>query len=217
MMREKKHRTMKSKVFLSAAMVSFMTAAPAAAHPHVFIDIAYEIRVEQGRIAGVWHQWTFSKEDSAFLVLNLDANQDGIYAEDELMPLAEENAIALADYNYYSDIVLDGEIIRPEPPLGALMRYENERLTLAFYLPLKEPVRPRESFIVDVYDPEIFIAFGTVGENPIRLSAPLEGCTLDYDKGETLQMDVFSDEFLQSLQDMSFAMQFSKKSEITCG
>ena len=213
----KQHKYMNNKAFFPALVVSFGMAAPAVAHPHVFIDIAYEIRVEKGQIAGVWHQWTFSKEDSAFLILNLDTNQDGIYTEEELMPLAEENAIALADYNYYSDMVLDGDIIRPEPPLGAQMRFEDERLTLAFYLPLSEPVMPRQSFIVDVYDPEIFIAFGTVGENPIRLSEPLEGCTLDYDKGETPQMDVFSDEFLQSLQDMSFAMQFSKKSEITCG
>ena len=199
------------------ALSFFAPLQVASAHPHVFIDIAFDIVVEGGKITGVHHHWTFSPEDSAFLVLNLDSNGDGIYGADELQPLAEENALALTELNYYSDMVLDGQFVDPELPQNASMKYENERLTLSFFLPLSEAVRPKNSFIVDVYDPEVFIAFGAMGDKPFAMSAQMEGCSLDYKLGETPQYNVFSDEFMSQIQGADFALQFSKKAEVTCG
>lgn len=202
--------------FCLAGALALVPSA-AVGHPHVFIDIAYEIHIENGAIRGIHHDWTFSREDSAMLILNLDADGDGSLSEQELAPLADENITALAEYDYFSDILLDGERIMPQRPMGASMHHDGERLSMRFYLPLPEPVRPERSFVVDVYDPEIFIAFGTNRAEPFSLSAPLEGCRLEYDLGKTPERDVFSDEFLAGLQDGSFANQFSKRTEVTCG
>lgn len=187
------------------------------AHPHVFIDIAYEVHIKEGMIHGLYHQWTFSEEDTALLLLNMSQNDDGSISEEELAPMAMENVDALDDYQYFSDIILDGELIAPEKPLGASMRVEGNRLVMNFYLAFAEPVRPSESFVVDIYDPEIFIAFSARGQNPIRLSEAIPGCYLEYQIAEAPQYDVFSDDFLSQLQDANFALQFSQRAEIKCG
>lgn len=204
------------KSLFLAGLMGFATLASAYSHPHVFIDVAFDIVIKDGTVQGVHHHWTFSEEDTAFLILNLDANGDGIYQAEELQPLAEENANALTELNYYSDMVMDEAVLTPGLPEQASMVYDNGRLTLSFFLPLLEAQKPKTSFLVDIYDPEVFIAFGVKEAEPFKLQGAIEGCALSYEIGKTPEMDVFSDEYLAGLQNGDFALQFSKKAELKC-
>jgi hypothetical protein len=72
-------------------------AAPALAHPHVWITARAEVAyAANGQVTGIRHAWTFDEAYSAFVTQGLDKNGDGKLAPDELAELAKVNTESLA-------------------------------------------------------------------------------------------------------------------------
>jgi ABC-type uncharacterized transport system substrate-binding protein len=75
---------------LTSFLASFLAlallwAAPALAHPHVWVTARAELLyAADGKVTGVRHAWTFDKAYSAYVTQGLDADKDGKLTPEEL-------------------------------------------------------------------------------------------------------------------------------------
>jgi len=171
---------------------------PADAHPHVFADARAEISFDSdGRVAAVRNVWTFDEAFSAFSIAGLDADGDGRIGPSELQTLAEENMDALAESDFFTQVTAGGSKISADAPRDYSNTLNEGRLTLAFKLPLSEPVEPTRPLSIGIFDPEYFVAFEFPEDAPLSLvDAPL-GCEATLNRPPDLDAETM--EFLAGL------------------
>jgi ABC-type uncharacterized transport system substrate-binding protein len=176
MTREKLHL-----VAALAAVAACGQAAPASAHPHVWITMQSDLVFnDQGRIAAVNLTWTFDDNYAQMALEGLDGDGDGVYSQAELEPLTRENMASLKDYDYFAVVRFAGE----KQAFGAITDYgqiwSNGTLELHFQIPLAKPIDPRAGeFMLKVYDPDFFIAIDYVKDDPVSiLGAMPQSCRL---------------------------------------
>jgi ABC-type uncharacterized transport system substrate-binding protein len=165
--------------FALAALVAL--AAPAAAHPHVFIQARAELVMNaEGQLVAVRHRWTFDEVFSAFAKQGLDRN--GRYTRESLAPLAEVNVTSLSEFGYFTQVRAEGS----EGAIGAPENYWLDHddatglLTLNFTLPLRQPISAKaRPVLVQIADPEYFVAFEMVETDPVALAGAPRGCTFE--------------------------------------
>jgi ABC-type uncharacterized transport system substrate-binding protein len=165
--------------FLLAVFVTLVVAAPAWAHPHVWVTMRTElVYAPDGKITGIRHAWSFDDMFSTFATQGLESKEKGKFTREELAPLAKVNVESLKEFDYFTYATADGkkaELAEPAP--GYWLDYANEVLTLNFTLPFKKPVSVKE-LKVEIYDPTIFVDFSFAKEKPAQLvGAPK--CKLD--------------------------------------
>jgi len=164
-------------VLLSAAIVA-VSARATEAHPHILIDARTEIVFDAaGQVTAVTNIWNFDDAFSAFAIQGYDKNGDGVLTRQELQPLAEINLQSLADYNYFTRMIVDGKSVPFGLPNAYYDVFKDERLTLHFTLPLAAPLDVHgKTFQVDVYDPAYFAAITFANDHPVRLLGDGAGC-----------------------------------------
>ena len=168
---------------LLAAVVALATlaAAPALAHPHVWVDAKAELVFDKnGELSAIRHIWQFDKDFTAFATLNLDANNDGQLTVDELAPLAQTNMDALVQYGYFTDVYVDGKTYGFAKPQEYWLDFHQARLTLFYTLPLKTPVAIKKTAMIVVGDPEYFVAINFIKGAEVHLENPPKGCVASY-------------------------------------
>lgn len=146
-------------------------AAPAQAHPHVWIQMQSDVVFnDQGLISAVNVSWTFDDAYAQVALDGLDKNGDGVYDPSELEPLTRENLDSLKDYNYFTYVRYGGKAQAIGTPVDAGQIYSENKLQLHFQVPLVTPVDPtRDAFVLKTYDPEFFIAFDYVKDEPVSV------------------------------------------------
>lgn len=164
----------------AALLTVLALAAPAVAHPHVWIDAAGEILFEDGAIAGMRHHWTFDPYFSAWAIQGLDADGDGNLSQTELQPLAEENIEGLDYYSYYTFANPEG--LDGHAAVGSAhdpsMTYADGRVTLTFTMRFREPQSVFGIYDIEVGDPEYYAAFTFPDAGAVSLEGAPEGCAV---------------------------------------
>lgn len=164
---------------LLAALASLMIAAPAAAHPHVWVKATSElVYAADGSVNGIRQHWLFDDMYSAFAVQGLASKEKGKFTRADLAPLAKVNIEQLKESDYFTFATADGKKLPfadPLPDYG--LDYKNEMLTLSFTLPFKQPVKAKD-LTVEIYDPTYFIAFELEKETPVHLVGAPAQCKL---------------------------------------
>ncbi len=155
---------------LLIALTILAFAAPAGAHPHVWVTMHTElVYAPDGSITGVRHHWAFDDMFSAFATQGLDAKEKGKFTREELAPLAKVNVESLKEYDYFTYATADGKKVPLGDPLpGYWLDYNDTILTLNFTLPFKTPVKAKE-LKVEIYDPTIFVDFEWAKKEPVHL------------------------------------------------
>jgi ABC-type uncharacterized transport system substrate-binding protein len=144
-------------------------ASPASAHPHVWIEMRSDLVFnDQGLVTAMNLAWTFDDGYAQMALDGLDTNGDGVYSQDELAQLTQENIGSLKDYDFFTVIRFNGQKQR----LGQVTEFgqihSNGRLQLYFQVPLATPLDPTKGEIVaKVYDPDFFIAIDYVKDDPV--------------------------------------------------
>lgn len=163
----------------AAALVLF--AAPALAHPHVFVTAKAELVFNaSGQVAAVRNIWQFDEAFSAYAVQGLDANNDGALTTEELAPLAQVNMDSLSAYDFFTWVSQNGVVQPFGPPQEYWLDIYSARLTLFFTLPLATPIAPTGETTLDIYDPEYFVAFEFAEDTPFQLIDAPASCTFAY-------------------------------------
>ncbi|MFZ0400043.1 MAG: DUF1007 family protein [Pseudolabrys sp.] len=162
-----------------AAFVVLAVAAPASAHPHVWVTMRTElVYAPDGRITGIRHAWSFDDMFSTFATQGLESKEKGKFTREELAPLAKVNVESLKEFDYFTYATADGkkaDLAEPAPDFW--LDYADEVLTLNFTLPFKTPLKPKE-LKVEIYDPTIFVDFSFAKDKSAQLvGAPK--CKLD--------------------------------------
>lgn len=155
-------------------------AAPAQAHPHVFVNAKAEIvYAPDGSVQALKHIWSFDEAYSAYMIQGLDKNNDGKLTPDELAELAKVNMESLPDVGFFTTAKANGKQQEFSVPTDAALSYANKVLTLTFTLPLKNPPHANRSFGIEIGDPTYFVAFDIVDtpDAVITRDAP-KGCVV---------------------------------------
>ena len=161
-------------VIVSATLA--VAATQASAHPHVWVDAKAEIVFDgAGRISALRHIWQFDEGFTAFAVEGLDTDGDGQLSPAELDPLAKVNVDSLAEFGFFTFLGVGDEDEAFTPPQEYWLDFHGGRLTLFYTLPLAAPLTVAGEATVQVYDPEFFVDFQFVPDNPVALvDAPAE-------------------------------------------
>ena len=183
------------------AVVTLAFAAPALAHPHVWVTMHSELVYgKDGSIVGINHNWAFDDMFSAFATQGLQSKVKGQFTREELQPLAQTNVESLKDYDYFTYVTADNQKIKlGEPMPGYWLDYTNQILTLHFTLPFKTPVKAKYMRI-EVYDPTIFVDFEWAKKDPVHIVNFPHGCKADvvlphemtYAEGQRLSNEAFA-------------------------
>src|ERR1700675_1032295 len=124
---------------LLAALFALIIAAPARAHPHVWVTMHTElVYAPDGSITGIHHAWSFDDMFSTFATQGLESKEKGKFTRAELAPLAKVNVESLKEYDYFTYATADGkkaELTDPAPDYW--LDYADQVLTLNFTLPFK--------------------------------------------------------------------------------
>lgn len=200
----------------SLALIALFWAAPAVAHPHVWVTYQTTVLYDKGAISGFEHVWTFDDMYTAMAVQGLDTNNDGIYDKAELAELAQVNMDGLKDFDYFTFPKLGTAALTLAGPQEAWLEHTNGILLLHFKLPLSQPVLAEaEGFNFSVHDPSYFIAFDPEKTDALKLSAGApEGCKVAF--GE-VKSDPESAELKAKLLDNAFAQELGQTQDIGAG
>ena len=178
---------------LLAAAVAFATSGVAEAHPHVWVDAKAEVVFNKaGEITAIRHIWQFDTGFTAYATLNLDANGDGKLTEDELKPLADTNVQSLAVYDYFTYLYVGTKKVAFTKPTEYWLDFHNKRLTLFYTLPLKTPLKLQGSAMLEVGDPEYFVAISFLKGQEVTLDGAPAGCTASFKPPHDLDAQTMS-------------------------
>lgn len=198
-------------LFLAAA------AAPAAAHPHVWVTVKAELMYEpSGKVAAIRQHWTFDEGYSSYAIQGLDTNKDGVYSREELAELAKVNTDALAESGYFTVLKLDGKRADFAKPVEEWLDHDGKVLTLHYLLPLAQPGSAKRTLILDVYDPTFFVDFSYAEiDKPVTLAGGGDGCAVQVTrpkKPDFAQQKLGEDYFANA----NMGLQFASKVIVAC-
>lgn len=169
------------------ALGAVLCAAPALAHPHIFIDAKATIRFnDAGELVAITNSWTFDEAFSVWQIQGLDIDGDGITSPEEMQELADENMVGLAEYGFYT-FAGEGEETMAFTARGdARFVYEAGRSTLSFSIEPQQPYRIRDALEIAINDPEYYVAIIFVDLSAVTLENAPAGCTVRLDPPETM-------------------------------
>jgi ABC-type uncharacterized transport system substrate-binding protein len=172
--------TLRRTAFL-ALTIGLATSA-ASAHPHVWATMRTAVIAnEAGLVKGVGIAWTFDETYTQFALEGLDVNNDGTFQPEEIKPLTDENIKSLEESQYFTYVRQAGKALPYGPVTDYGQTLDGDKLTLFFVVPLASPADPKAGEIdFKVYDPDFFIAFDYMPDNPTRLEGTLaSGCATE--------------------------------------
>ncbi len=164
-----------ARFFGSALFLCAIACGPAAAHPHVWIDMQTDLVTgADNTLSAVTVTWTFDEFYTAYAVEEFKKQPDGTFAAKDLDSLLDINLENLKEWNYFIEIKQGGKPL----PLGAAKpggsSYDAKlgRLTVTFTVPLAKPAAPRldAPVLLRIYDPSYYISIDYTKRSPIHLT-----------------------------------------------
>ena len=146
-----------------------LPARPALAHPHVWIDLDTALVFDdRGRLTGLRVHWVFDEFYSLYMMEDLDTDGDGVAEADKLHGMAQSSTKNLAEYDYFTEVEMDGSRLAQGSVTEAEAAVQDGRLVLTFTVPFAEPVAiDGKSLTYAVYDPTYYIEILHVKEDPV--------------------------------------------------
>lgn len=154
-------------------------AIPARAHPHIFIDTAFDLIFDEaGRLAAVRVEWSYDDFYSLLMVeeKKLDGDGDGVPEQSRLDAFAGQDVDWAAGFPGDFSVTIDGSEAPLAPPKDHTATWRDDRFVTSHLRPIVDPVDSTgRNIVARSYDPTYFVAYdvpgspGTVGR---------EGCHL---------------------------------------
>jgi len=193
-------------------------AAPAEAHPHVWIVAKSEVMyAPDGSITGVRHAWTFDDMFSTYALQGIETKTKGVYTREELKPLAQTNVESLKEFNFFTFAKADGKKTKFEEPVDYFLEHKDGALTLHFVLPLKAPVTPKQ-LALEVFDPSYFIDFKFDDKDPIKLVGAPAACQMRFQRpnDDTANAQRLNEQNFMNGDNSNYGAMFANKITVNC-
>ncbi|MBN1241625.1 MAG: DUF1007 family protein [Spirochaetales bacterium] len=160
-----------------------LSAAPAVAHPHVFIDQGMLIRFEDGQPRSVRLSWTFDEVFSAAIAGEFDRDGDGSFSKAESATIEKAAFVNLASYGYFTSFVAGSRSVRATAYRDFVASLSAGRLTYEFSTDLPAPLAgATRPYGIRVYDDEFFVAFAVIAPERIRLEGAPPGARVEIER-----------------------------------
>jgi ABC-type uncharacterized transport system substrate-binding protein len=167
---------------LAAAMLATAVAAPAQAHPHVWVTVTSQVVYDgKGAATGVRHAWKFDDMYSAFALQDLPQQNKGVFTREDLQGLAQVNIESLKESDFFTFAKASGKDVQLGEAADYWLDYKDEVLTLNFTLPFKTP-QTGKNLTVEVYDPSYFVAFDFAEKDAVALVGAPAQCKAAIEK-----------------------------------
>jgi ABC-type uncharacterized transport system substrate-binding protein len=168
-------RTCKTEanLLLSLALAGYVVAAPssAAAHPHIFVDATFEAVADpDGNLVEVRDLWHFDEVFSSSVLLDFDKNANLKLDPAELDAVAKTVRSSLAQYNYYTNITINGKPLVLAKPDVFHATYEDGSLILSFSQKPTQKTALKGLIVFGVYDPTLYTALDFAKDSDLKTS-----------------------------------------------
>jgi ABC-type uncharacterized transport system substrate-binding protein len=178
------------QIFIAALVGLVVSAASAAAHPHVWVTMRSQVMyAPDGTVTGIRHAWTFDDMFSTFATQGLESKQKGVFTREELQPLAEVNVTSLKEYDFFTHARANGRKTEFVEPKDYHLEFTNSVLILHFVLPLKTPVKAK-SFDFEVYDTAYFVDFQLEEKDAVSLAGAPADCKVTVGKPQEMTAEM---------------------------
>ena len=154
-------------------------AVPAAAHPHVFVQVSSRVVFDAaGKVTAIKHVWTFDEMYTAFAIQGMGQDGNGP-SPAELHAIAQQNIEDLEQYGWFTHgRGPQRQMTFAKPTEYETIKPKDGNLELHFTLPLEKPVSVGKVFTFEVYDPSYFVAFSYDKKAMPTLENAPAGCSV---------------------------------------
>jgi ABC-type uncharacterized transport system substrate-binding protein len=168
-------------VAVVVGLAALAPAAPARAHPNVWIRCRVAFVFAGGKIARIAESWTFDKKFSAELMRDFDKNRDGQIDARESRAVAQHTLPNLKDYRYFTYVWVGGQDLGTLAPTRFVATAAKGQVTFTFAIVLPKPVDPRHRALkLEVYDRSYFAQVDFAKQEPVHFrGAKGLACTYD--------------------------------------
>lgn len=144
---------------LIAGLGPAVAALPAAAHPHVWIDLRSAALLDnRGRVVAVRLEWLFDRFYSSFAEQDMDTDRNGEVSDAEAQLWADTAFGNIAEAGYFAELLVDGRSYPPSAASDPVGRWRDGQLFMSFVIRLDEPADPRKVPVgYMAYDPLFYI------------------------------------------------------------
>jgi ABC-type uncharacterized transport system substrate-binding protein len=157
----------------AAALISsvLVDIAPAAAHPHVFIENRVSFVFDAGKVTALRLAWAFDEIFSDSLLMQFDADGDGAFDDLESRAVGEGTLPNLKMFHYFTYVFVDGKELDPIDPAEFVASVDDQRVvTFRMTVPLPQPVDPRTAALAtEIYDREYYVQVDLAQQDSVSL------------------------------------------------
>ena len=212
---------------LLTLLALLFTAAPARAHPHIFIETGFMLHVNaEGHLTGVSVVWVYDDLTSLLAIedLGIDPDLDGVLTPEETALL--DRLASEWDGGFDGDlhVAQAGAEVALSGPLAATGRLRDGRVVFSHRRDLVQPLdAARMPIALSIYDPTYYSYYQLLPDP--ALDAPA-GCAVTVEPADTgaaqRMMDAalaaLSEEDLMNENNLPFlGAQFADTVRLTCG
>lgn len=209
------------------AALAALVAAPALAHPHVFIDTNFEVIFDaEGRASALRVTWTYDEMYSMLVVeeRGLDPDYDLALTPEENTALQGFDSQWEEGFEGASYALLGDQPLKLGTPTDWTARYDGGKLVSTHLQTIEPPVTMAADppLVLQAYDPSFYVAFRIEGT---PLLTGRDDCTVQVFEPDLEAADAMMKAALDELSgDMDAETQFpavgaaySDEARVTCG
>ncbi|WP_111637251.1 DUF1007 family protein [Marinomonas shanghaiensis] len=166
------------KRFWLCLCVTALFAGSAMAHPHVWVDSEYRVKVDQTNLETLEATWSLDLFTSTSLIAEYDVDGDGDLTGQEKLDMIEVLK-SFQQYGFFIKMKQDGADIVPSDVQVLDVRVRDQMLWIRLGIALPAPVNLATSTLSLAFgDDELYFAMEPLEEGLVRLSGALsETCT----------------------------------------
>ena len=143
----------------------------ASAHPHIFVDAKFEaVAGADGSLGELRDTWRFDEVFSSSVLLDFDKNENSTLDPAELTAVAKTVRNSLAQYNYYTNITINGKAVPLDKPETMHAAFENGALILSFTQKPTEKTPLKGLIVFGVYDSTLYTALDFASDADLKTS-----------------------------------------------
>lgn len=212
---------MRSLFALTAFALGAGLAQNALAHPHVFVDARLEVVADDnGNVTELHNVWRFDEFFSSSVIMDYDTNMDNQLTGDELSDIGNTVRESLAEYDYYTNITVDGQTVKLQTPDAIHADMRDGQLLLFFAAKPEKPIPLKGHLTFGVYDPTMYTAIDFHNDSDIvAMGDAFKDCKTsvvrpDPDEIISQNQDALTAAFFSDPTDMSKL--FATRLDVTC-
>lgn len=165
---------MRKSTFAHAAILTgglLLAPVTASAHPHIFVEARLEVLAgADGNVQELRNVWRFDEVFSSSVLMDFDKNTNLKLDPDELKEVGKTVRDSLADYDYYTNLSLNGKAIKVDKPDIINVDYQDGQLLMFFAVKPSEPMPLKGNKLsFGIYDPTLYTSINFPTDNELAV------------------------------------------------